>query len=73
MCKFLEQARLEQAEGNSDSDDERSQMREEEEQHQQQETEQTAAANEFLSQVGDISLVPRPFLFSIYARKAWSV
>ena len=51
-------------------------MREEEEQHQQQATEQAAAANEFLSMVGDVSLVPRPshiFQCTRKIRKAWFI
>ena len=63
-----EQARREQSRVESDSEEERRRRREEDEQQQQQqEADQTAAANEFLSMVGDVSTVPHyklyPYLF----------
>ena len=52
------QARQEQSRGESDTEEERRRRREEDEQQQQQqEADQTAAANEFLSIVGDVSIV----------------
>ena len=56
VCVFHEQARREQAEAEANMEDERRRRREEEEQQQQQEADQTAAANEFLSMVGDVSV-----------------
>ena len=51
------QARQEQSHVGSDTEEERRRRREEDEQQQQQqEADQTAAANEFLSIVGDVSL-----------------
>lgn len=52
------QARQEQSQVGSDTEEERRRRREEDEQQQQQqEADQTAAANEFLSIVGDVSII----------------
>ena len=54
LCVFHQQARREQAEAETNL-----------EQQQQQEADQTAAANEFLSMVGDVSV----YSFQILLRK----
>lgn len=61
------QARQEQSRVGSDTEEERRRRREEDEQQQQQqEADQTAAANEFLSIVGDVSIVTYMYISSLF-------